>query len=101
VNVFDRGKKRLIWRGDASKTTSRKTQVLQNALQKNNWNRSRVARYLGVTRDTLNYRIPNYELAWCPSGFTGNRPGTVGGGVYEERTSIADAGPSASPLSVG
>lgn len=37
-------------------------QVLQSALQKNNWNRSRAARYLGVTRDKLNYRIRKYEL---------------------------------------
>jgi len=37
-------------------------QVLQSALKKNNWNRSQAARFLGVSRDTLNYRIRKYEL---------------------------------------
>jgi len=41
-------------------------QVLQSALQKNNWNRSRAARFLGVSRDTLIYRMRKYELLRRP-----------------------------------
>lgn len=41
-------------------------QVLQSALQKNKWNRTRAARFLGVSRDTLNYRMRKYELLRRP-----------------------------------
>lgn len=37
-------------------------EMFREALKRNNWNRSRAAQYLGVTRDTLNYRIRKYGL---------------------------------------
>lgn len=37
-------------------------EVFREALRKNDWNRTRAARYLGVTRDTLNYRLRKYGL---------------------------------------
>ena len=37
-------------------------EVIREALKRNNWNRSRAARYLCVTRDTLNYRMRKYGL---------------------------------------
>jgi len=37
-------------------------EVFREALRRNNWNRSRAARYLCVTRDTLNYRMRKYGL---------------------------------------
>jgi len=37
-------------------------EVFRQALTKSQWNRSRAARYLRVTRDTVNYRIRKYGL---------------------------------------
>jgi two-component system NtrC family response regulator len=37
-------------------------ELFREALKRNNWNRSRAARYLGVTRDTLNYRMRKFGL---------------------------------------
>jgi two-component system NtrC family response regulator len=37
-------------------------EVFREALRRNNWNRSRAARYLCITRDKLNYRMRKYGL---------------------------------------
>lgn len=37
-------------------------ELFREALKRNNWNRSRAARYLGVTRDTLKYRMHKFGL---------------------------------------
>ena len=37
-------------------------EVFREALKRNNWNRSRAARYLCVSRDTLNYRMRKFGL---------------------------------------
>jgi hypothetical protein len=50
VNEFDRGKKRLIWRGDASKTVD-----LKKDLDKNYANMQRLwPNFLGIVRLILN-----------------------------------------------
>jgi transcriptional regulator with GAF, ATPase, and Fis domain len=43
-------------------------EVFRQALKRNRWNQSRAARYLGVTRDTLNYRIRKHGLNRGKSG---------------------------------
>ena len=36
--------------------------LILRCLDKNNWNQSRAARELGITRDHLRYRIKKYNL---------------------------------------
>jgi transcriptional regulator with PAS, ATPase and Fis domain len=43
-------------------------ELFREALKRNNWNRSRAARYLGVTRDTLNYRMRKFGLDRAKAG---------------------------------
>ncbi len=43
-------------------------ELFREALKRNNWNRSRAARYLGVTRDTLNYRMRKFGLDRVKAG---------------------------------
>ncbi len=43
-------------------------ELFKEALKKSNWNRSRAARYLGVTRDALNYRMRKYGLDRAKAG---------------------------------
>lgn len=38
-------------------------ELFQEALKKSHWNRSRAARYLGITRDVLNYRMRKHGLS--------------------------------------
>jgi two-component system, NtrC family, response regulator AtoC len=48
-------------------------QTLLRALQMNSWNVSRAARALGISRDTLRYRMDKHALnAAAPSGFGGD-----------------------------
>ena len=42
--------------------------LFREALKKNHWNRSQAARYLGVSRDTLNYRMRKYGLDRVKAG---------------------------------
>lgn len=44
-------------------------EILLQALEKNHWNRTRAAKYLNITRKTLNYRIEKYALI-PPAGAT-------------------------------
>jgi DNA-binding NtrC family response regulator len=37
-------------------------EIIYQALEKNNWNQSRTAKYLNITRDTLIYRMQKYYL---------------------------------------
>jgi DNA-binding NtrC family response regulator len=37
-------------------------EIFRQALEKNNWNQSRTAKYLNITRDTLIYRMQKYSL---------------------------------------
>lgn len=43
-------------------------ELFREALKRNDWNRSRAARYLGVTRDTLNYRMRKFGLDRLKAG---------------------------------
>lgn len=43
-------------------------ELFREALKKNHWSRSRAARYLGVTRDTLNYRMRKFGLDRAKAG---------------------------------
>lgn len=43
-------------------------ELFREALKRNNWNRSRAARYLGVTRDMLNYRMRKFGLDRVKAG---------------------------------
>ncbi len=52
-------------------------ELILRALQKHDWNQSRAARYLGITRHTLLYRIEKHNIV---------RPGTRGGQAGEEKT---------------
>jgi two-component system NtrC family response regulator len=45
-------------------------EILIQALEKNHWNRTRAAKYLNITRKTLNYRIGKYALV-LPAGVSG------------------------------
>jgi DNA-binding NtrC family response regulator len=49
-------------------------ELILRALQKHDWNQSRAARYLGITRHTLLYRIEKHNIA---------RPGSRGGQAEE------------------
>jgi two-component system NtrC family response regulator len=51
-------------------------ELILRALQKHGWNQSRAARYLGITRHTLLYRIEKHNIA---------RPGSRGGQAEEEK----------------
>ena len=51
-------------------------ELILRALQKHDWNQSRAARYLGITRHTLLYRIEKHNIA---------RPGSRGGQAEEEK----------------
>ncbi|OGB91379.1 MAG: Fis family transcriptional regulator [candidate division NC10 bacterium RIFCSPLOWO2_02_FULL_66_22] len=51
-------------------------ELILRALQKHDWNQSRAARYLGITRHTLLYRMEKHSIA---------RPGGRGGHVEEEK----------------
>jgi two-component system NtrC family response regulator len=51
-------------------------ELILRALQKHGWNQSRAARYLGITRHTLLYRIEKHNIA---------RPGSRGGHAEEEK----------------
>ena len=51
-------------------------ELILRALQKHDWNQSRAARYLGITRHTLLYRIEKHHIV---------RPGSRGGQVEEEQ----------------
>jgi two-component system NtrC family response regulator len=51
-------------------------ELILRALQKHDWNQSRAARYLGITRHTLLYRIEKHNIA---------RPGSRGGRTEEEK----------------
>ena len=51
-------------------------ELILRALQKHDWNQSRAARYLGITRHTLLYRIEKHNIV---------RPGSRGGQVEEEK----------------
>jgi two-component system NtrC family response regulator len=51
-------------------------ELILRALQKHDWNQSRAARYLGITRHTLLYRIEKHNIA---------RPGSRGGQTEEEK----------------
>jgi transcriptional regulator of acetoin/glycerol metabolism len=70
-------------------------EVLLRALQKCDWNQSEAARYLGLTRKTLIYRMHKYDLAEynlyiAPNGSAaaeiawGTDPRAQGGRVTEE-----------------
>jgi len=52
-------------RGDATLTGIERQALLQ-ALRSNGWNVSRAARALGISRDTLRYRIEKHGLAAPP-----------------------------------
>ncbi len=52
-------------------------ELILRALQKHDWNQSRAARYLGITRHTLLYRIEKHHII---------RPGSRGGQAAEEET---------------
>ncbi|MEK6717934.1 MAG: sigma-54 dependent transcriptional regulator [candidate division NC10 bacterium] len=51
-------------------------ELILRALQKHDWNQSRAARYLGITRHTLLYRMEKHSIA---------RPGGRGGQGEEEK----------------
>ncbi len=51
-------------------------ELILRALQKHEWNQSRAARYLGITRHTLLYRIEKHNIV---------RPGSRGGPPEEEK----------------
>jgi two-component system NtrC family response regulator len=51
-------------------------ELILRALQKHEWNQSRAARYLGITRHTLLYRMEKHNIA---------RPGGRGGQPEEEK----------------
>jgi two-component system NtrC family response regulator len=51
-------------------------ELILRALQKHDWNQSRAARYLGITRHTLLYRMEKHNIA---------RPAARGGQAEEER----------------
>jgi two-component system NtrC family response regulator len=51
-------------------------ELILRALQKHDWNQSRAARYLGITRHTLLYRIEKHNIV---------RPGARGGPMEEEK----------------
>jgi two-component system NtrC family response regulator len=51
-------------------------ELILRALQKHDWNQSRAARCLGITRYTLLYRIEKHNIA---------RPGAQGGQAEEEK----------------
>ncbi len=51
-------------------------ELILRALQKHDWNQSRAARYLGITRHTLLYRMEKHNIA---------RPGGRGAHAEEER----------------
>lgn len=51
-------------------------ELILRALQKHDWNQSRAARYLGITRDTLLYRMEKHHIA---------RPGSRGGQAEEQK----------------
>jgi two-component system NtrC family response regulator len=51
-------------------------ELILRALQKHEWNQSRAARYLGITRHTLLYRMEKYGIA---------RPGSRGGQAEEDK----------------
>jgi two-component system NtrC family response regulator len=51
-------------------------ELILRALQKHDWNQSRAARYLGITRHTLLYRIEKHNIT---------RPGARGGQPEEEK----------------
>jgi DNA-binding NtrC family response regulator len=51
-------------------------ELILRALQKHDWNQSRAARYLGITRHTLLYRIEKHNIV---------RPGSRGGQAEEEK----------------
>ena len=36
--------------------------IIQDALVQNDWNQSQTARYLGITRNTLIYRMQKFNL---------------------------------------
>jgi two-component system NtrC family response regulator len=52
-------------------------ELILRALQKHDWNQSRAARYLGITRHTLLYRMEKHSIA---------RPGGKAGAAEEEKT---------------
>jgi DNA-binding NtrC family response regulator len=52
-------------------------ELILRALQKHDWNQSRAARYLGITRHTLLYRVEKYNIV---------RPGGRGGQSEEEKS---------------
>ena len=52
-------------------------ELILRALQKHDWNQSRAARYLGITRHTLLYRIEKHNIV---------RPGSRGAQAEEEKT---------------
>jgi two-component system NtrC family response regulator len=51
-------------------------ELILRALQKHDWNQSRAARYLGITRHTLLYRMEKHNIA---------RPGTREAPAGEEK----------------
>jgi len=51
-------------------------ELILRALQKHDWNQSRAARYLGITRHTLLYRIEKHHIV---------RPGSRGGQAEDEK----------------
>jgi two-component system NtrC family response regulator len=51
-------------------------ELILRALEKHDWNQSRAARYLGITRHTLLYRIEKHSIA---------RPGSRGGPAEEDK----------------
>jgi two-component system NtrC family response regulator len=52
-------------------------ELMLRALQKHDWNQSRAARYLGITRHTLLYRMEKHNIT---------RPGARGTPSEEEKT---------------
>jgi two-component system NtrC family response regulator len=52
-------------------------ELILRALQKHDWNQSRAARYLGITRHTLLYRMEKHSIT---------RPGGKAGAAGEEKT---------------
>ena len=40
--------------------------MIIKALQNNNWNQTRAARELGISRDNLRYRVKKYEIKKPP-----------------------------------
>jgi two-component system, NtrC family, response regulator AtoC len=61
--------------GAAATLPELERQALLQALERNGWNVSRAARALGITRDTLRYRIEKFDLsAVAPSPIDGGSP---------------------------